>query len=76
MDKKIKQIIQAVLDLSESEIQPALEFPDYTFFDSLKHINLVAALEDEFNISLSDDEISSCTNYKNIVNIITKKKSD
>lgn len=66
----------AVLELSETEIQAKVDFQEYTFFDSLKHINLVSALEDEFNITLSDDEISLCTNYDNIACIISRKNLD
>tara|TARA_B110000438_G_C15630042_1_gene570582 strand:- start:572 stop:769 length:198 start_codon:yes stop_codon:yes gene_type:complete len=39
-------------------------------WDSLKHMNLIVSLEEEFEIELTDDEILEMINYKLIKEII------
>lgn len=43
---------------------------DIPKWDSLGHLNLVVALEEEFNIQLSDDQIVELLNYKLIFETI------
>jgi len=42
-------------------------------WDSLKHMNLIIALEEEFNIEFTDEEIIDSMNYALILNIIEAK---
>ena len=45
-------------------------------WDSLKHMNLIIALEEEFNIELHDDDIVEMLNYNLIISIIKKCEKD
>ena len=42
-------------------------------WDSLKHMNLIAVLEEEFNITFSDDEIIEMLSYELIIKIMKEK---
>lgn len=42
-------------------------------WDSLKHMNLVLALEDEFGFRFADDELMDLLNLKLIVEIVSNK---
>ena len=42
-------------------------------WDSLKHMNLIIALEEEFEIEFDDEEIVDSMNYALILNIINHK---
>jgi acyl carrier protein len=33
-------------------------------WDSLKHLNLILALEEEFNVEIPDEEVGNLMNYK------------
>jgi len=33
-------------------------------WDSLRHLNLILALEEEFGVSIPDDEVGNLVNYK------------
>lgn len=43
-------------------------------WDSLNHMKLVAALEEEFDLSFSDNEILELLNYKLILFILSEKR--
>ena len=43
-------------------------------WDSLKHMNLILALEEKFAVAFSDDEIVSMLSVKSIVEILSKKQ--
>ena len=42
-------------------------------WDSLKHMNLIIALEEEFEIEFDDDEIVDSMSYATILNILNSK---
>jgi acyl carrier protein len=39
-------------------------------WDSLKHLNLILALEEEFNLEIPDEEVGNLMNYKLISLVI------
>ncbi len=43
------------------------------YWDSLKHMNLILSLEEEFKVSFSDEEITKISNIKNIVELLKGK---
>ena len=44
-------------------------------WDSLAHINLFMAIEEEFNIKFTPEEIMKTTTIKDILNLIESKKN-
>jgi acyl carrier protein len=72
MDNRIKEIMAAVFETDVSMIDDNASPETIENWDSLKHMNLIAALEDEFNITFSDDDILDMLNYKFILKIIKK----
>ena len=70
MELKLKKIFirifkkKEVLKLSANEI---------SVWDSLKHLDLIFALEEEFNIKLNNKEITGIKNYKTCLEILKKK---
>ena len=44
-------------------------------WDSLKHMNLVTVLEEEFNVQFIDKEIIELLNYTAIISILNEKIS-
>lgn len=63
IDEKIKSVMAAVLKIKKEEINDDSSPHTITSWDSLKHINLVVALEEEFDIELEDEEIASMVSY-------------
>ena len=56
VDEKVRRIIVEQLAVSEDEVTQAASFVDDLGADSLDTVELVMALEEEFNIEISDEE--------------------
>jgi len=73
--KRIKNVMSAVFELSADEITDHSSPDTIWSWDSLKHMNLVSALEEEFDISFTDSEILEMMNFLLIKLIISEKIS-
>jgi len=56
VEEKVKKIIAEQLAVSEAEVKPDASFVDDLGADSLDQVELVMALEEEFNIEISDED--------------------
>lgn len=73
MENRIKKVMSEVLGVSEEEISEHTSPETVESWDSLKQMNLIVALEEEFAIEFSDEEIGVMTNYSVISqNIVSK----
>ncbi len=70
LEKRIKNIIAAVFEIAVEQIKDDSSPDTIESWDSLKHMNLVVALEEEFSITFNDQQIYEMLNYTLIVNII------
>ncbi len=73
--KKILILIKSILNI-QIEIESNNLNDKLNEWDSLKQLTIVFALEEEFDIKLSNNEIEQCTNYNDICNIVIKLKND
>jgi len=70
--EKVKKIIAEQLDVSEADIVPSASFVDDLGADSLDQVELIMAMEEEFNISIPDEDAEKITTVKDAVDYITK----
>ena len=73
MSDRIKDTMAAVFELSVNDITDETSPDTVQLWDSLKHMQLVVALEEEFGIRLEDEEIVEMLNYSLIKHIISEK---
>lgn len=59
--KKVKAIVTDKLSISEDQVTEEASFIDDLGADSLDTVELVMALEDEFNMDIPDDEAEKLT---------------
>jgi acyl carrier protein len=70
MEIKIREIMAQVFNVPEASIN-SLSSPDtIESWDSLKHMNLVTALEEEFNVRLTYEQISEMLNFSLIIEVL------
>ena len=67
-----KSAFQEGLVADDSAITEDLEFNSIEEWDSIGHMGLIAALEEEFNISFETDDIVEFSSYKKGIEILKK----
>jgi acyl carrier protein len=74
MDKtnKINKILADNLKISLDQAEQNLTMQDVNDWDSLSHMNLIVAIEDEFQIQLTGDEIAEMISLEKIREIVQK----
>ena len=55
-DNRVKEIIVEQLGVNESEVKPEAKFVDDLGADSLDLVELVMALEEEYNLEITDED--------------------
>jgi len=73
MENRIKKVMSDVFNIDIILINNNSSPDNIKNWDSLKHMNLIIALEEEFEIEFSDEEIVDSMNYALIVNILSFK---
>jgi acyl carrier protein len=67
----VSQIMNVPIDRLDDDTSPGT----ISVWDSLKHMNLILALEEKFAVSFSDDEIVSMLSIKSILELLSKKQA-
>jgi acyl carrier protein len=73
LEQQVKQVMADVLDLELDSIDMSTTKDGTPSWDSLNHINLVVALEQEFQTFFDVSEIESMLSYSDILETIEKK---
>lgn len=73
MEEKIKQIVSSVLNISQADINDQTAMANIPVWDSLMHLSLVEALESNFSMRFTIEEITQLTSYKKIKEILAAK---
>ncbi len=70
MEQKLKQIMSNIFETEEDEITDDSSMDNIEKWDSLKHINLIIAIEEQFGISIDEDEMVEMTSFTKIKRIL------
>lgn len=73
-EEKIKKIICEQLEVKEEDVVPEASFVDDLGADSLDQVELIMALEEEFDISISDEEAEKIVTVQDAINYIESNK--
>tara|TARA_B100000315_G_C14105464_1_gene375738 strand:- start:62 stop:304 length:243 start_codon:yes stop_codon:yes gene_type:complete len=72
IEDRIKNVMSAVFEIPEGIIQDDSSPDTIESWDSLKHMNLIIALEEEFDYKFSDSETIELLNFKLISTILSE----
>lgn len=72
---KVIDVISNVFNIEKSKINQKMDSNNMDGWDSLKHMNLIIALEEEFNINFQDFEIIQINSFKKIIEVITGRQN-
>ena len=74
VEVKVKSIIAEQLGVGEDEIKPESSFIDDLGADSLDIVELVMAMEEEFDVEIPDEQAESIKTVKDAVDYINSHK--
>ena len=72
---KVKKIIVEQLGVDEEEVTPDASFVDDLGADSLDTVELVMALEEEFEIEIPDEDAEKITTVHQAIDYINERRS-
>jgi len=70
---RVKKVVVDQLDVSAPEVTPEASFVEDLGADSLDQVELVMALEEEFDIEIPDEDAATITTVKSAVDYIEEK---
>jgi acyl carrier protein len=74
IESKVKSIVAEQLGVGEDEIKPNASFIEDLGADSLDIVELVMAMEEEFEVEIPDEEAENIKTVQDAVNYITTHK--
>ncbi len=74
VSEKVKNIICEQLDVSEEVVIPTASFVDDLGADSLDQVELIMAMEEEFDITIPDEDAEKIATVQDAIDYINKKK--
>ena len=74
--EKVKSIIAEQLGVKQEEVKPEASFIDDLGADSLDTVELVMALEEEFNVEIPDEDAEKITTVGDAIKYIEEKSEN
>ncbi len=70
IEDKVRKIIAEQLSVSEDDVVPTASFVDDLGADSLDQVELIMAMEEEFDISIPDEDAEKITTVQDAIDYI------
>jgi len=71
---RIFQVMSDVFEISKEEVNVDSSIDNIGTWDSLRHLNMILALEEEFGVTIPDEEVGNLVNYK-IIELVINEQS-
>ena len=75
IEERVKKIVVEQLGVNETEVRPDASFVDDLGADSLDTVELVMALEEEFDCEIPDEAAEKITTVKQAIDYINSHQS-
>ena len=70
--EKYSEIFKTALNISDDKLSENLKYNEIEEWDSIGHMTLIAALEEEYKINLETDDIIEFSSFKKGMSILKK----
>ncbi|HEX7540398.1 MAG TPA: acyl carrier protein [Syntrophales bacterium] len=74
IEEKVIELIVEQLDVTREECVPEASFIEDLGADSLDLVELIMAMEENFGVEISDEELQKIRTIQDAINFIKKKK--
>jgi acyl carrier protein len=68
----VKEVLSVIIDVPVEQILDGASMDDLESWDSLAQMNLVIALEEEFEITIPDDEVGTMLSLPLIMSLLNE----
>ena len=68
-EEKIKEIVCEIVGIATEEINPEASFMDDMGLDSLRALEILAAIENEFEITIEPEKLRDMTTLSNVIKL-------
>ena len=69
---KYRKVFKEIFDVEDSALGAEFRFDNVQKWDSVAHMSLISALEDEFDVLFDTEDILSYGSFDNGINILKK----
>ncbi len=66
IDERIKDVMSSVFGVDADTLNEESSQDNVEGWDSIKHLDLIVSLEEEFDVSIPIEEVGNLTNFKYI----------
>ena len=70
--KKYSEIFKTALNIGDDKLNENIKYNEIEEWDSIGHMTLIAALEEEYKINLETDDIIEFSSFKKGMSILKK----
>ena len=70
---KVLNVVGHIIGVPVETLSEKSSQETVAYWDSLKHMSLILSLEEEFSVSLSDEEIMKISSIKDIIKLLKEK---
>jgi len=70
MKERILKLISQIMEVDVDSLDENSSSDNIDNWDSLRHMNLIVAIEEEFDIELTDEQIVEIKGYKDLFEIL------
>jgi len=75
-EERIKEMVCEIIGIAKEEINPDASFMDDMGLDSLRALEILAAIENEFRITIEPEKLREMTTLNNVVKLTTEYLGD
>ncbi len=76
IEENVKKVLVEYLGIHEEDIKPESHFYDDLGADSLDTVEIIMAVEENFDIEIPDEDAETLVTYEALLNYITNKFQD
>ena len=75
-EERIKEIVCEIVGIAKDEINPDASFMDDMGLDSLRALEILAAIENEFSITIEPERLRDMTTLNNVISLTKEYTGD
>jgi len=72
-EKRVFEIVAEVLEINVDQLSESSSIGDFPKWDSLGHMAVLSAIQEEFDFDLDAEEMLDIEDLKDIVNVVKSK---